>query len=103
MKHEVKHTVMQSLEVQLTQGESLYTQAGGMGWMSDGVEMATSSKGGVMGALGRMMSGSSIMLTTYKCTAPTGTVTFVTDNPGKILPMQLAAGQSVIAHKDTFL
>ena len=103
MKYEIKHTVMQLLEVQLTSGESLYTQAGGMAWMSDGIEMTTSGKGGLGGMLGRALSGSSLMLTTYQCTAPSGMVTFVTDNPGKIIPMQLAAGQQVIAQRDTFL
>jgi uncharacterized protein (TIGR00266 family) len=104
MKYEVKHTVMQALEVQLSQGEELYTQSGGMAWMSAGIEMATTGKGGgVMGALGRLASGSSLLLTTYKCTGANGAITFVTDNPGKIIPLQLAAGQSVIAHKDTFL
>jgi uncharacterized protein (TIGR00266 family) len=104
VKYEVKHTVMQSLEVQLSQGEELYTQAGGMAWMDDAIEMATTGKGGgVMGALGRIASGSSLLLTTYKCTKPSGKITFVTDNPGKILPVQLAAGQSIIAHRDTFL
>ncbi|HLY26937.1 MAG TPA: AIM24 family protein, partial [Aggregatilineales bacterium] len=103
MKYEVKHTIMQSLEVQLAQGESVYTQSGGMAWMSDGIEMSTGGKGGMMGALGRMMAGSSLLLTTYKCAAPQGMVTFVTDAPGKILPFELAAGQSLIAHRDTFL
>src|SRR5262249_26847429 len=103
MKYEIQHTVMQCLEVHLAQGEALVTQAGGMAWMSDGVDMNTGAKGGVMGALGRMMAGSSIMLTTYKSNVPDGMVTFVTDGPGKILPFQLAAGQSLIAQRDTFL
>ena len=103
MKYEIHHTVMQSLEVHLSQGESLYTQSGGMAWMSDGVDMATSGKGGLMGALGRMASGSSLLLTTYTSKVPDGMVTFVTDAPGKILAFQLAAGQSLIAHRDSFL
>ncbi len=103
MKYEIHHTVMQCLEVQLTQGEALYTQSGGMAWMSDGIDMTTSGKGGVMGALGRMMSGSSLLLTTYKCNVPQGMVTFVTDVPGKILPIELPAGASLLAQRDTFL
>ena len=47
MKYEIHHTVMQSLEVQLAQGEAVYAQAGGMAWMSDGIDMTTSGKGGV--------------------------------------------------------
>ncbi|MEP7285471.1 MAG: TIGR00266 family protein [Chloroflexota bacterium] len=103
MKYEIQHTVMQSLEVQLGQGESVYTQAGGMAWMTDGIEMTTSGKGGMMGALGRVMAGSSLLLTTYKSSVPNAAVTFVTDAPGKILGMELKAGQSLMAQRDTFL
>jgi uncharacterized protein (TIGR00266 family) len=103
MKFEIHHTVMQALEVTLAQGDEVYTQSGGMAWMTDGIDMVTSGKGGMMGALGRMMSGSSILLTTYKSTTPTGMVTFVTDAPGKIIPVELAAGQSLIAQRDVFL
>src|SRR5258708_40225710 len=103
MKYEIHHTVMQCLEVQLVQSETVFTQSGGMAWMTDGIDMTTSGKGGVMGALGRMMAGSSLLLTTYKCVAASGMVTFVTDAPGKIIPIELAAGQSIIAHRDTFL
>src|SRR5581483_8882820 len=100
MKYEVKHTVMQMLEVQLSSGEALYTQAGGMAWMSDGIDMTTSGKGGLGGMLGRALSGSSLLLTTYTCNAPGGMITFVTDNRGKILPMELAPGQQIIAQVD---
>src|SRR5450631_2701537 len=103
MRYEIHHTVMQCLEIHLSQGESVYTQSGGMAWMSDGIEMTTSGKGGFMGALGRMMAGSSLLLTTYKSSVPDAMVTFVTDAPGKILQFQLAAGQSLMAHRDTFL
>jgi uncharacterized protein (TIGR00266 family) len=103
MKYEIQHTVMQSLEIHLAQGEGVYTQSGGMAWMTDGVDMTTSGKGGFMGALGRLAAGSSLLLTTYTSKVPDGMVTFVTDAPGKILPFQLAAGQNLIAHKDTFL
>lgn len=103
MKYEVKHTVMPSVEITMSAGESLYTQAGGMAWMTDGIDMNTSGKGGLGGMLGRALSGSSLMLTTYKCTAPQGMITFTTDSPGKIIPLQLQAGQQLIAHKDTFL
>ncbi len=103
MKFNIQHTVMQSLEILLEPGESVHTQAGGMAWMSDGVEMTTSAKGGLGGMIGRALAGSSLMLTTYKSNIPGGMVTFVTDAPGKILPINLVAGSSLIAQRDTFL
>src|SRR5260221_14095414 len=101
MKYEIHHTVMQCLEVQLVQSETVFTQSGGMAWMTDGIDMTTSGKGGVMGALGRMMAGSSLLLTTYKCVAARGMVTFVTDAPGKIIPIELVAVQNMIANRET--
>lgn len=103
MKFEIHHTVMQSLEVHLDLNEALYTQAGGMAWMTDGIEMTTAGKGGLGGMLGRALSGSSLLLTTYKSKIQNGMVTFVTDVPGKIIPMNLAAGTSIIAQRHSFL
>jgi len=91
MKFNIQHTVMQSLEIILEPGESVHTQAGGMAWMSDSIEMTTSAKGGLGGMLGRVLSGSGLMLTTYKSNVPGGMVTFVTDAPGKIIPINLPA------------
>ncbi|MCC7451254.1 MAG: TIGR00266 family protein [Anaerolineae bacterium] len=103
MKFNIQHTVMQSLEIILEPGEAVHTQAGGMAWMSDGIEMTTSAKGGLGGMLGRALSGSSLMLTTYTSHVPGGMVTFVTDAPGKIIPINLPAGGHMIAQRDTFL
>ena len=56
-----------------------------------------------MKGLGRMMSGESFFLTTYKCSNGSGLVTFASEFPGKILPMELAKGQSIICQKDAFM
>ncbi len=103
MQFQINHTVMQSLEIHLDPNEAVYTQAGGMAWMDDGIEMSTRGKGGVMGALSRVASGSSLLLTTYTSRVQNGMITFVTDAPGKILPFQLAPGQCLMAHRDSFL
>jgi len=48
MRYAISGTVLQSLEVQLDPGESMYTESGGMAWMSDGIDMETNTKGGLM-------------------------------------------------------
>ncbi len=103
MEYQITGTVMQSLEVRLSQGEAIFTESGGMSWMTEGVEMKTSGRGGLGAVLGRALAGESLFLTTYTCTAPQAMITFAPEAPGKILPMQLAAGQQLIAQKDSFM
>jgi uncharacterized protein (TIGR00266 family) len=103
MEYKIHGTVMQALEVTLAQGESIYTESGGMAWMSDGIDMKTSGKGGLGKALGRVLSGESLFLTTYTCQAPQGMITFTPESPGKVIPLNLKAGFSMICQKDAFM
>jgi uncharacterized protein (TIGR00266 family) len=103
MKYEIRGTVMQTLDVWLDAGESMYTESGGMAWMSSNIEMQTGAKGGLLKGLGRMMSGESFFLTTYNCEQGNGLVTFASEFPGKILPFELAEGQEIICQKDAFM
>ena len=57
MRYEIHGTVMQTLDVHLSQGESMYTESGGMAWMKGNVEMTTNTKGGLMAGLGRKLAG----------------------------------------------
>ena len=36
-----------AVTIKLNQGESIYTQSGGMTWMSENMEMSTNMKGGL--------------------------------------------------------
>lgn len=103
MEHEIKGTVMQSLEVRLRQGEALFSESGGMAWMTDGIEMKTSGRGGLGKMLGRALSGESLFLTTYTCTAAEASITFAPEGPGKIIAVPLEADRSIIAQKDSFM
>jgi phage terminase large subunit-like protein len=53
VENKIHGNVMQALDVQLQQGESIYTESGGMAWMSGNIAMDTNTKGGVMAGLGR--------------------------------------------------
>jgi uncharacterized protein (TIGR00266 family) len=103
MEYKIHGTVMQALEVTLARGESIYTESGGMAWMSDEIDMKTSGKGGLGKALGRVLSGESLFLTTYTCRAPQGMITFTPESPGKVIPLNLKAGFSMICQKDAFM
>ena len=70
MRYEIHGTVMQTLDVYLTQGESMYTESGGMAWMKGNIDMKTNTKGGLMAGLGRKLAGESLFMTTYTCNDP---------------------------------
>jgi uncharacterized protein (TIGR00266 family) len=103
MEYEIKGTIMQSLEIRLKQNETIYTEAGGMAWMTDGIDMKTTGRGGIGKMLGRALSGESLFLTNYTCTAPQGMIVFTPEAPGKIIPVPLEAGYSIIAQRDAFM
>lgn len=103
MQHTIRGTVMQSVEITLSQGEAVYTEAGGMSWMSANISMDSGMKGGLMGAFKRAVAGESLFVTTYRCDAGTGFATFTTETPGKIIPVELAAGQTILCQRDAFM
>ncbi len=64
MEYKIHGTVMQTLDVHLKKGESIYTESGGMAWMRGNIAMSTGTKGGIMAGLGRALSGESLFMTT---------------------------------------
>lgn len=103
MEYQIRGTTMQTVDIQLQPGETMYTESGGMAWMSDNINMATGMKGGLMKALGRSLAGESMFLVDYTCESGQGLVTFASEFPGKILPLHLEAGESIICQKDGFM
>ncbi len=103
MQYQIRGTTMQTVDVQLQQGETVYTESGGMAWMTSNIKMETGMKGGLMGAIGRGLAGESLFLVDYTCESGEGWVTFASEFPGKIVPLQLGPGESMICQKDAFM
>jgi uncharacterized protein (TIGR00266 family) len=103
MEYKIEGTTMPSLEVRLQRGEAMYTESGGMAWMTDGIRMETSGRGGIGKMLGRALSGESLFLTTYTCENERAMIVFTMEAPGTIIPLDLADGESMIAQKDAFM
>ena len=103
MEYEIKGDNLPVVICKLNSGEVMVSQAGAMGWMSDDIIMDTNMKGGFMGGLGRMFSGESLFLNTFTASRGSGTIAFPSSFPGKILALELKAGESIIAQKDAFL
>lgn len=103
MKYEIHGTTLQTLDIYLNQGESVFTESGGMAWMTGDIRMETNTRGGLMKGLARSFSGESLFLTTYSCHGPGGLITFTPEAPGSIIPVELEAGQTRICQKDAFM
>ncbi len=103
MEYKIHGTVMQTLDVQLRKGEAIYTESGGMAWMRGDISMETSTRGGIMAGVGRMLSGESLFMTTYTCQSSEGLVVFTPEVPGKVLAMTLTSGETLICQRDSFM
>ncbi|MFQ5811332.1 MAG: TIGR00266 family protein, partial [Armatimonadota bacterium] len=103
MEYQIRGTTLQTVDIQLQPGETIYTESGGMAWMSDNINMSTGMKGGLMKALGRSLAGESMFMVDYACEGGQGLVTFASEFPGKIIPMELQASETVICQKDSFM
>jgi len=103
MKFRIDGTTMQTLNVELDAGESVYSESGSMGWMSENVEMETEMKGGLASGIGRMFSGESLFLTNFTAKDSKGFVVFNAECPGKILKLELKEGEEIICKKDSFM
>jgi uncharacterized protein (TIGR00266 family) len=103
MEYYITGEVMQTLDIRLQPGEAIYTESGGMAWMTGDIEMSTDTRGGLLKGLGRSLAGESLFMTTYRCRSGAAMVVFTPESPGKILALDLASGQSMICQKDAFM
>lgn len=103
MQYEVIGKTVPAVEVTLSQGESMYTQSGGMVWQTEGIEMKTNTKGGLMKGLGRMLTGESLFMATYTARREGAHIAFGATAPGDILPVNLTGTSGIIAQKRAFL
>jgi uncharacterized protein (TIGR00266 family) len=118
--HEIDFNVVgediQFVEVELDPGESVVAEAGGMMYMTQGVEMETifgdgsaQQQGGIMGALmgagKRLLTGESMFMTVFTSRGPgKQRVAFAAPYPGRIIPLDLGKlGGEMICQKDSFL
>jgi len=103
ISYRIDGTTMQVVTIELEPGEVIYSEAGGMSWMSGNIEMRTHSGGGLGKMLKRAVSGESLFVTDFYVQNGRGTVAFASEFPGKIIPFNLAGGESLIVQKDAFM
>ncbi len=89
--YEIKHGSAFSLAIiQLQAGQSIQAEAGAMVSMSANIELQSQMKGGLMGALGRMIGGETAFVSTYTAHNAPGEVTFAPPTPGDIAAIEMS-------------
>jgi len=109
MADEISYTIygddMQLVEIELDPGETVRGETGAMLYMDEGVEMNTSTGGGLLKGLKRALSGEGFFITrfTYRGNGK-GHVAFSAPYPGKIVPLDLTTlGGRFLCQKDAYL
>lgn len=102
MDYRILGETLPAVEVRLQPGEAMYTQSGGMAWMSDGFHLDSNVKGGLMKGLGRMFAGESLFMATYTAQRPDSIIAFASTVPGKIMTVDVSK-TSLICQKGAFL
>lgn len=103
MQYEIVGKTVPAVEVTLDRGESMYTQSGGMVWQTEGIQMETNTKGGLMKGIGRMFAGESLFMATYSATKDGAKIAFGSTVPGDVIPVDLTGTPGIIAQKKAFL
>jgi uncharacterized protein (TIGR00266 family) len=96
---------MQIVEIGLDSGEGVRAEVGAMLFMEEGIEMQTTTGGGLFKGFKRMLTGESFFITTFLNNAKNQKrVAFSAPFPGKILAIDLSQfGGSILCQKDAFL
>ncbi len=96
---------MQLVEVALEPGQSVRAEAGAMTYMEAGIQMQTTTGGGILKGLKRALTGESFFITTFQNTArQPQRVGFAAPYPGKIIPLHLQAiGGRFLCQRHAFL
>ena len=103
MQYNVFGNPFPAVSVKMDRGESIYTQSGGMSWMSNAINMETNTHGGLMKGIGRMFSGDSLFMATYTAEENGQEITLAASLPGEIHTVEVGAGKSYISQKGAFL
>ncbi|MFH1403362.1 MAG: TIGR00266 family protein [Candidatus Altiarchaeota archaeon] len=93
---------MQAIIFRMKKGERIRAESGAMMYMDDNIQMETTTGGGVMSGLKRMVSGESFFIPHFDCVGVQGEVSFSGPFPGKIMPLDVD-GKVIMCQKDSYL
>ncbi len=103
IRYKIIGTVLQAAVIEMDPGHMIFSESGGMSWMSGNVQMNTNTGGGIGSMFKRAISGESLFIVDFTVAGGTGLIGFSSEMPGKIVPLHLAPGQQIIMQKDAFM
>ncbi len=108
MEPKIVGTTLPVLELNLQPNETVFAEAGDLSWISMAIQMKTGisvggQQSGILGALGRAISGGTLFMTEYTAVGGPGLIAFSTKLPGQILPIDITPGQGYMVHRHGFM
>ena len=104
MKYAILGDTMPAVEILFdAPGETMYTQSGGMAWMSEGISMNSNMRGGLGKSLGRMFAGESLFMATYRAEQAGAKIAFASTVAGEVMPVNVGETGGLICQKGAFL
>lgn len=94
------------LRVQLGQGQHVFAEPAAMASMDSSIVLRAGLKGGILGSMGRVLAGESLIVNTFTAERAAGEVTFAPGPAGDILHYGLRGGRlllqrgAYLAHSD---
>lgn len=107
LEYEIQGDNLQVARIHLQPGQEVYAEAGKMVYKSASVQWETKMGGKSLGdklwgAVKRKLSGESLFMTHFRA-AQKGEVGFAGSYPGRLQALDLAAGQSMLVQRDSFI
>ncbi len=107
LKYTIQGDNLQVVRIFLEPGQEIYAEAGKMVYKQPSVQWETRITGEtigqkIWGAVKRKLMGESLFFTYFRAMSP-GEVGFAGSYPGRIQAFDLAAGQSVLVQRDSFV
>jgi uncharacterized protein (TIGR00266 family) len=108
MKSKITGTTLPVLEIGLEQGDLIVAEPGEFSWMTENVQLKTTAMTagakGLLGVLGRALSGGGIFMTEYSVPAgANGLIAFAAKVPGQIMQVDVQPGHGYMIHRHGFL
>lgn len=104
MEYKIIGNTVPVVEMKLNKGEKVYTQSGGMAYQSEGIDMSTNARGGIMKGIGRMFAGESMFMANYTALRDDAMIAFASTVPGSVVPVNMnEIKDSLMIQKGSFL
>ncbi len=107
MQSKIIGTTLPVLEVGLEPGDTIVAEPGEFSWMTANIALNTTTMTagakGLLGVLGRAVSGGGIFMTEYTSTSANGMVAFAAKIPGQIVQLDVSPGRGYMIHRHGFL